>query len=111
MLKHVTKWATEVTSADASVSAVRKALATAASGRRGPAFVSIPLDLQGAMTSVPRVSLNVESHFEVDRSMARIHWEMLSDSELGGRVELGDREARLCLGGGDDRERQKEVAD
>jgi acetolactate synthase-1/2/3 large subunit len=69
MLKHVTKWATEVTSPDSAVAAVRKGLATAASGRRGPVFVSIPLDLQGATTSVPRVSLNVDARFEVDRSM------------------------------------------
>ncbi len=68
MLKHVTKWSSEITSADAAVPAVRKAIATARSGRRGPVFLSLPLDVQGATTSQPKMSLSVESRFEVDRS-------------------------------------------
>ena len=38
------------------------------SGRKGPVFLSLPLDVQGAATSVARMSVNVESRFEVDRS-------------------------------------------
>ncbi|MBK7864154.1 MAG: thiamine pyrophosphate-binding protein [Archangiaceae bacterium] len=68
MVKHVTKWATEITGPDAAVSTIRKAMATANSGRRGPVFVSLPLDVQGAATTVPRMAVNVESKFEVDRS-------------------------------------------
>ena len=69
MLKHVTKAATEITTADGAVFAVRKALSTAASGRKGPVFLSLPLDVQAAQTSVPRMAHNVESHFEVDRAL------------------------------------------
>jgi acetolactate synthase-1/2/3 large subunit len=68
MLRHVTKWSSEVTSADGAVPAVRKALSTASSGRKGPVFLSLPLDVQAEVASVPRVALNVESRFEVDQS-------------------------------------------
>lgn len=68
MLKHVTKWSSEVTSGDGAVSAVRKAMSMANSGRKGPVFLSLPLDVQGEMAPVPRLSLNVESRFELDRS-------------------------------------------
>ncbi|MBL8952212.1 MAG: thiamine pyrophosphate-binding protein [Myxococcaceae bacterium] len=68
MLKHVTKWASEVTSGDGAVSAIRKAMSMANSGRKGPVFLSLPLDVQGELAPVPRLSLNVESRFEIDRS-------------------------------------------
>ncbi len=68
MLKHVTKWSSEVTSGDGAVSAIRKAMSMASSGRKGPVFLSLPLDVQGELAPVPRLSLNVESRFEVDRS-------------------------------------------
>jgi acetolactate synthase-1/2/3 large subunit len=68
MLRHVTKWSSEVTSADGAVPAIRKALSTANSGRKGPVFLSLPLDVQGEIAMVPRVALNVESRFEVDQS-------------------------------------------
>src|SRR5262249_31111428 len=67
MLKHVTKWASEVTTGDGAVSAIRKALSTASSGRKGPVFLSLPLDVQAETAAVPRLSLNVESRFEIDR--------------------------------------------
>jgi len=68
MLKHVTKWSSEVTSGDGAVSAIRKAMSMANSGRKGPVFLSLPLDVQGELAPVPRLSLNVESRFEIDRS-------------------------------------------
>lgn len=68
MLKHVTKWSSEVTSGDGAVSAIRKAMSMANSGRKGPVFLSLPLDVQGETAQVPRLSLNVESRFEIDRS-------------------------------------------
>ena len=68
MLKHVTKWSSEVTSGDGAVSAIRKAMSMANSGRKGPVFLSLPLDVQAEMAPTPRLSLNVESRFEIDRS-------------------------------------------
>jgi len=68
MLRHVTKWSAEVVNADAAVPTIRKGIATAKSGRRGPVFISLPLDVQGSTTSAPKMSVNVESRFEIDRS-------------------------------------------
>ncbi len=69
MLRSITKASSEVTSPDSAVSAVHKAIATALSGRRGPVFLSLPLDMQGASTTVPRMAVNVESHFTVEREL------------------------------------------
>jgi acetolactate synthase-1/2/3 large subunit len=68
MFRHVTKWASEIRTADGAVPAIRKALSMANSGRKGPVFLSLPLDVQGEVAGVPRVALNVESRFEVDES-------------------------------------------
>jgi acetolactate synthase-1/2/3 large subunit len=68
MLKHVTKWAAEIRTADGAVPSIRKAVSMANSGRKGPVFLSLPLDVQGEVAGVPRVALNVESRFEVDPS-------------------------------------------
>jgi acetolactate synthase-1/2/3 large subunit len=68
MLKHVTKWSTEIRTADGAVPAIRKAISMANSGRKGPVFLSLPLDVQGEVAGVPRVALNVESRFEVDQA-------------------------------------------
>jgi acetolactate synthase I/II/III large subunit len=68
MMKNVTKYSGEVFSSDGAVAALRRGLSLANSGRKGPVFLSMPLDIQSAKTSVPRLTVNVESTFRLDRS-------------------------------------------
>jgi acetolactate synthase-1/2/3 large subunit len=67
MVKGMTKLAAEVRVADSAIFSFRKAITTALSGRRGPVFLSLPLDIQGTRTQPPRMAVNVGSQFELDR--------------------------------------------
>src|SRR5205823_5918923 len=62
MLKHVTKWASEVTCGDGAVSAIRKAMSMANSGRKGPVFLSLPLDGKGVFPESHPLSLGIFGH-------------------------------------------------
>ena len=55
MARHVTKLAAEVPSASALPHLVRRAIATAMSGKKGPVMLTLPLDVSTAMVAPPRV--------------------------------------------------------
>lgn len=55
MARHVTKLSVEVPSASALPHLVRRAIATAMSGRRGPVMMTLPLDVTTAQVTPPRV--------------------------------------------------------
>lgn len=109
MLRSITKASTEVTRPDAAVSALRKALATASSGRKGPVFLSLPLDIQAALAVVPRMTMSVESSFQVDRATldAAVHRLITAERPLilagsgarwaGGPVALRQLAERLQI--------------
>jgi len=67
MLKSVTKSSAEVISADGAASALRRAMSIANHGRKGPVFLSLPLDVQTTRTAVTRMTINVGSSFQLDR--------------------------------------------
>ncbi|MHB8872189.1 MAG: thiamine pyrophosphate-binding protein [Myxococcaceae bacterium] len=101
MLRGITKSSTEVIRPDAAVSALRKALATASSGRKGPVFLSLPLDIQAATASVPRMTIDVESSFQLDRATldAAVHQLITAERPLilagsGARWAGGPRALR-----------------
>lgn len=55
MARHVTKLAAEVPRPSALPHLVRRAIATAMSGRKGPVMLTLPLDVTNALMSTPRV--------------------------------------------------------
>jgi acetolactate synthase I/II/III large subunit len=66
MVRSVTKYSAEITNARAAATIVRKAVATARSGRQGPVFISLPLDVANEKVAPIRAAINVASRFEMD---------------------------------------------
>ena len=66
MLSSVTKATYELTSPQTVASLMSKALATARSGRRGPVFVSLPLDVARQPVDHPRLAAQASAQFVVD---------------------------------------------
>ena len=69
MVRSVTKMAAEITNPRAAVNVMRKAVATALSGRQGPVFLSVPLDAANQRVPVTRASSHVETKFQLDASL------------------------------------------
>src|SRR5258707_7062366 len=69
MLRSVTKFSAEVSNPSAASTLVRKAVATARSGRQGPVFLSLPLDIASERVVSIRPSTHVSTNFEVDDEM------------------------------------------
>ena len=68
MARHVTKLAAEVPRPSALPHLVRRAIATAMSGRRGPVMLTLPLDVSCAQVNPPRVggSVTIGEHLAPD---------------------------------------------
>jgi len=69
MVRSVTKFSAEVTNPRAAATLVRKAVATARSGRPGPVFLSLPLDVASERVATTRASTQVAVTFSVDEFM------------------------------------------
>lgn len=69
MVRSVTKFSAEVSNPRAAVTTVRKAVATALSGRQGPVFLSLPLDVANERVMPTRASTHVATSFDVDEEM------------------------------------------
>lgn len=83
MVRSVTKFAAEITNPRATATLVRKAVATALSGRRGPVFLSLPLDVANERVPLIRTSSNATTHFELDEEMLDAATEALQAAERG----------------------------
>jgi len=83
MVRSVTKFAAEITNPRSTATLVRKAVATALSGRRGPVFLSLPLDVANEKVALTRTSNNAATHFEVDEEMLDAATEALQAAERG----------------------------
>lgn len=83
MVRSVTKFSAEVTNPRAAGTLVRKAVATALSGRQGPVFLSLPLDVAGEKVPVIKASTRVATHFDLDEEMMDGAAEALQDAERG----------------------------
>jgi len=59
MARHVTKLSAEVPRPSALPHLLRRAIATACSGRKGPVMLTLPIDVTTAQTSMPRVGGSV----------------------------------------------------
>lgn len=65
MVKHITKLAAQVPDANAAPSLLRRAVATALSGRRGPVALTLPIDVALESIQGPEVSVEVETTFKI----------------------------------------------
>jgi acetolactate synthase-1/2/3 large subunit len=81
MVRSVTKWAAEVTNPRSAATMVRKAVATALSGRQGPVFLSLPLDVASELVPPIKASTHVATTFELDDEMLTQAAEALQQSE------------------------------
>jgi acetolactate synthase-1/2/3 large subunit len=66
MVRSVTKFSAEISNPRAAASIVRKAVATALSGRQGPVFLSLPLDVANEKVLPMRSATNVSTQFNLD---------------------------------------------
>jgi acetolactate synthase-1/2/3 large subunit len=66
MARSTTKFAAEITNPRSAATLVKKAVATALSGRRGPVLLSLPLDIACELAEIPEISSAVRSTFEID---------------------------------------------
>ena len=69
MVRSVTKYSHAVVNPRAAANVVRRAVATARSGRRGPVFLSLPLDVACEQVLPSSMSSHVSTGFDVDTSM------------------------------------------
>jgi acetolactate synthase-1/2/3 large subunit len=66
MVRSVTKFSAEISNPRAAASIVRKAVATALSGRQGPVFLSLPLDIANERVLPMKSSSHVSTQFTLD---------------------------------------------
>ena len=81
LVRRVTKMAVMLSHAGPAASVLRKALVTAHSGRRGPVFVSVPMDVASTSIEPQPIAGAVRSSFEVDATASRRALELLESAE------------------------------
>ncbi len=81
VLRPFTKFSAMISHPGPAAAVLRKALATAFSGRRGPAFLSLPLDVASTPIAAQPIVGTVRSSFEVDGDGARRALEWLSNAK------------------------------
>jgi acetolactate synthase I/II/III large subunit len=69
MASHVTKLAAQVVEPTAAPAMLRRAIATALSGRRGPVVLTLPMDTTLAKITAPRVHVDVSTVHTIDASV------------------------------------------
>ena len=77
LARRMTKFSAQISRPGSAAATLRKALSTAYSGRRGPAFLSLPLDVASAPASTAQVAGHVQSSFEIDAEGCRRAMELL----------------------------------
>jgi acetolactate synthase-1/2/3 large subunit len=81
MTRRVTKFSAQISQPGSAAAVLRKALTTAYSGRRGPVFVSLPLDVGAVQTPVQPIAGSVRSSFDVHAPSCERALELLSKAE------------------------------
>ncbi len=81
LTRRVTKMSVMMSHPGPAASVLRKALATAFSGRRGPVFISLPLDVAAASVETQPIAGSVRSTFEIDASATRRALELLESAQ------------------------------
>lgn len=83
MVRSVTKFSAEVTNPRAAATLVRKAVATARSGRQGPVFLSLPLDVASEKVQSINAHTHVSTHFDLDEESITLAAEALQTADRG----------------------------
>ncbi|UJR81343.1 thiamine pyrophosphate-binding protein [Sandaracinus amylolyticus] len=81
IMRRVTKMSVMLSHPGPATSVLRKALSTAYSGRRGPVFVSLPLDVACAHVESQPLSGSVRTTFEIDSDATRRALDMLERAQ------------------------------
>jgi acetolactate synthase-1/2/3 large subunit len=81
MVGPITKAAFELTNAQSAASLMGKAIATAKSGRKGPVFVSLPLDVTRQIVDPPRIGAHVSAQFVVEATLLDEVADLLANAE------------------------------
>jgi len=76
-----TKFAAQVVRADSAAALVHKAIRISLSGRRGPSFLSLPLNISGAVTARPPIGGRVNVSFDIDPAGCRRAMTLLVDAK------------------------------
>ncbi len=66
LVRHITKMAAQIARPDAAVAILRKAIAAAESGRPGPAFLSLPINIGAASSANNPITGRAHTSFDID---------------------------------------------
>ena len=100
MARHICKLSLEVVDGAMMPTMVRRAIATALSGRRGPVVLTLPLDVSSANVVTTDVSIDVASRFVIapaalEKVATRLRFSERRLIFAGSGVRMGDGAAQL----------------
>jgi acetolactate synthase-1/2/3 large subunit len=81
LARRITKFSAQISRAGSAGAVLQKALTTMFSGRRGPAFLSLPLDVASEEAPNKKIFGNVRSSFEFDAAGCRETLDLLARAE------------------------------
>ena len=102
MLRRITKFAAQITRPDAATTLVRKALDTAVEGRRGPVFLSVPMNVSASSSLVPAsITGGARTSYPIDPESCQRACELIAGAErpllLAGAGARDDASRRALL--------------
>src|SRR5581483_2832875 len=100
MAQHITKFAAEIYEPNAAATTLRKAIAEALSGRRGPVVLTLPMDVTTTAVAAPQVSVQTTASYSISPSAIEAGVEAIRSSNrtvllAGSGVRGGDGPGRL----------------
>lgn len=100
MTRRISKLSTELHEPNAAASGMRRAIATAMSGKRGPVVLTLPVDVSSAMVMESEAAMSVSTSFGVDPAATKRAATLLATAQrplifVGGGVRAGSAPARL----------------
>jgi acetolactate synthase-1/2/3 large subunit len=99
LMRPITKMAAQISRPDAGVATLRKALSTMESGRKGPAFLSLPLNIGAVRGSNNPITGRSRTTFEIDGAGCDRCFDLLSRAQspliVAGAGVRGERPRRL----------------
>jgi acetolactate synthase I/II/III large subunit len=99
LMRPITKMAAQISRPDAGVAILRKALSTMQSGRKGPAFLSLPLNIGAVQGTNNPITGRAHTAYEIDGAGCDRCFDLLSRAKspliLAGAGARGARSRRL----------------
>ncbi|APR74824.1 Acetolactate synthase large subunit protein [Minicystis rosea] len=81
LVRRMTKFAAQVARPDSATAVLRKAVATSMSGRQGPVFISLPINVGSARAANNPISGNARTSFDVDASGCERSFDLLAKAQ------------------------------